>query len=282
MSPPQIVEVSTVGPLQTLAPGAQNRFVVDTHAYEAHSPFVLLVEDFVTGQHDFHMHPHRGIETVTFYLDGAMEHVDHLGTKGVLGAGDVQWMTAGRGIMHGGRPDEGRGVHALQLWLNLPAALKMSPPGTREQRRAQAVARQAPGANLWIYGEPSPAQEEAPWSVWPMTLTDLHLEKGALFDFEPQAGWRTFLHVLSGEVEAGVEHRTLRAGETAWIGLEDLSGGARAVPLRGIEAARLVAYSARPIDEPMVAQGPFVMNSEHEIRQAYADLKDGTFLAPGD
>ncbi len=131
----KIVEVSEVGALQPLGPDARNRIVVPPERFEAHSPFVLMVEDFISGGHEYHLHPHRGIETVTFFLDGEMEHIDNFGTTGIVHAGDVQWMTAGHGIMHGGRPHGSRPVHALQLWLNLPAELKMSAAGTRVQRR---------------------------------------------------------------------------------------------------------------------------------------------------
>lgn len=149
----KIVEVSEVGALQPLGPDARNRIVVPPERFEAHSPFVLMVEDFISGGHEYHLHPHRGIETVTFFLDGEMEHIDNFGTTGIVHAGDVQWMTAGHGIMHGGRPHGSRPVHALQLWLNLPAELKMSAAGTRVQRRAEAARCEGPGMTARVFGE---------------------------------------------------------------------------------------------------------------------------------
>lgn len=272
-----ILEVTEVGSLQPLGPGARNRIVVSPERFSGHSPFVLMVEDFIFGGHEYHMHPHRGIETVTFFLDGEMEHVDHLHTDGVVCAGDVQWMTAGRGIMHGGRPHGSHPVHALQLWLNLPARLKMSAPGTRIQRRAEARSQEAPGASVRYYGATDPADGTSRWSVWPMTLADVWLEQGATYDLTVKSGDRMFFYVLSGEIATGATR--LRAGQTAWLDIA--TDGDRAVPLEAVgTATRMVAYAGVPIDEPVVAHGPFVMNTEAEIRQAYADLQSGRFLDP--
>lgn len=274
MEDAQILEVTQVGPLQALGPDARNRIVVPPERFEAHSPFVLMVEDFISGGHEYHMHPHRGIETVTLFLDGEMEHVDNFGTTGVAVAGDVQWMTAGHGIMHGGRPHGTRPVHALQLWLNLPAERKMSAAGTRVQSRAEAALLKGEGVTARIFGERSRAEGMPPWSRWPMTLTDIEAAADATFDLPVPSGERVFIHVISGEVVAGTTR--VCAGQTGWLDLAPLVE--RNLSLRTVTAARIVAYAAVPINEPVVAHGPFVMNTESEIRQAYADLRNGLLI----
>ncbi|MDO9366964.1 MAG: pirin family protein [Sphingopyxis sp.] len=250
----------------------RNRFVVSPHHLEAQLPFVLLVEDFIDPGTGFHMHPHRGLETVTFFLSGQMRHGDHLGGTGILDGGDVQWMTAGRGIEHGGEPVGGP-VHGLQLWIALPAHLRGSDPGTREQRRAAAELEAIEGGTIATYGVGgTPAG--AAWSRWPLRIVDVQLDPGASAHIPVRGGERAFFYVLAGEV--GLGSAAYLAGDIVWLD-DDLA--VRGVAVTATAPSRLILYASPPFDEPIVAHGPFVAGSMAEIEQAYADLEAGKLTA---
>lgn len=272
----ELQRVEHVQPLRQLGPGVHNRFVVTPSDLAQRTPFVLLVEDFIGPQSSFHPHPHRGLETVTFVLEGQLEHADHLGNQGVIRAGGVQWMTAGSGIMHGGRPLGETSVHALQLWVALPSVLRASAPGTREQPLQAASLSEGQGWRKVIYGTGSLAPGQTPWSQWPLTVTDLSLDAGGVHEIAIAAGERCFIYVLSGEILCG-ESGAYAEGDVLWP-------KALAVPqyhrISAPEGARIVAYASPTFDEPIVADGPFVMGNRAEIDQAYADLRADRLLTP--
>ncbi len=280
----RVGRVTAAGPVRDLRGGAKHRFVVPHRPYPDHSPFLVLVEDWIAAGAGFDYHPHRGFETVTLVLDGVLDSGDHLGDETPLGPGDAQFMTAGRGILHGGRPSGGA-VHALQLWLNLPRALKGSAPGPRGQTRAEAVVHPAAGAPAAVKGGPRAAAGLPPWSRWPMTLTDLRLAPGAEYRLPVAAAERALVYVLEGEVTAGDgDASRLAAGEVAWVAPVDDAGPADATRELAVRAtvgggARVVAYASRPIDEPVALGGGFVMNTEDEIREAFADARAGRLAA---
>lgn len=271
----QIAHVTRVGPERQLGPGVVNREVLAPDDLRASSPFILLVEDFISAQDGFHEHPHRGFETVSFVLSGEMEQADHLGHHSVSQPGEVQWMTAGRGIVHGGRPANGTDVHMLQLWLNLPNALRAVAPGTRPQRRERARLEDGDGMTMRIYGEGAPGQ----WSVYPMTLRDIEAQAGGAIDVVLPAGF-TFLYVVAGAADVG--GRNVVAGDV--LRLARAASDTR-LAIHAAGPVRIVAYSGAPIDEPVVVQGPFAAGTEAGIRRAFADLRAGRLLqdepAPG-
>jgi redox-sensitive bicupin YhaK (pirin superfamily) len=268
-----VVRVDRVGSLRALGPGARNRFVVPPEPFDEHSPFVLLVEDFLEPSSDFHPHPHRGFETVTFVLDGDMQHGDSVGVSGVAGAGDVVWMTAGRGIVHGGHPVGGRPVHALQLWMALPAALRDSAPGTRQQSLADALVRTTDSAAAKVYGAGSGSLDGSDWSRWPMTLTDVTVQASGRYALDLRPNERSFLYILNGDfaLESGVKYS---AGTIIWFDAQPAAGS---LTLETAGLARAVHYSSPPIGEPIIARGPFVMGSDAELEEAFADMQSGRF-----
>lgn len=268
IAPVRIERVTRVGRERPLGPGVLNREVIAPDDLRANSPFVLLVEDFIEPQDGYHDHPHRGLETVTFVLSGELEHGDHLGNRGVSLPDDVQWMTAGSGIVHGGRPANGTTVHALQLWLNLPEALRAAPPGSRDQRRAQARVEHGDGMTVRVYGEGVPGA----WSQYPMTLRDIASDGGGSIETVLPPG-RTFLYVVSGAADIG--GRAVTAGDVLRLAV---AATPTALAVRSGGPVRIVAYSGEPIAEDSVAHGPFVAGSMDGIRRAYADLQAGTFL----
>jgi redox-sensitive bicupin YhaK (pirin superfamily) len=241
-------------------------------------PFLALMEDWFS-EPGFDWHPHRGLETVTTVVDGVLEHGDNIGNVGALQPGDVQWMTAGRGIIHRELALGNEHAHTLQLWLNLPARLKMV-----ETRYQDVLAGARPRVTLagvtievlsgTVAGRTGPALTH-----WPVRSAILTLDPGVSLDYLLPADHRAFAYVLSGP--AIVAGRPLRAGQTAW---SDPSGSADAadavlelaVPDGG-EQTTMMIYSGRPIGEPVAMGGPFVMNRPTEITQAFADFHAGKF-----
>jgi hypothetical protein len=254
-------------------------------------PFLMLDEfsseeasDYIAG---FPPHPHRGFETVTYMLDGRMRHEDHLGNRGELAGGDVQWMTAGRGIVHSEMPQQSEGrTRGFQLWINLPAADKMKPPAYRDIAAAQIPRVTLPGGGevkviagrYEQHGTPigGPINGTGTLSTDP-TYLDVALPAGAAFVHTLPAEYHAFVYAYEGalEVGAGAEPRHLR-GHAAGV----LSAGER-VELRASAApARFLLLAGRPLREPIVQYGPFVMNTREEIEQALADYRSGAFTRP--
>lgn len=239
-------------------------------------PFLLLSEDWfsTTG---FQWHPHRGLETVTLVLDGVLEHGDNLGNAGALAAGDVQWMTAGRGIIHRELAFRNERAHTLQLWVNLPGELKMT--GTRYQdlRAADRPAIVHDGVRIDLISGTVDQATGPALNNWPVTGTLITFEPHRSFEHLLPGRDRAFVYVLTGAVT--VAGRLVRAGQVAW---SDPVPGATvstiALATGGAEQASVVmVYSGPPIGQPVAMGGPFVMNTKTEITQAFHDLHTGKF-----
>ena len=275
----RVTRIETAATPQRGAAAHANRFVVPAERFEAHSPFLMMMEDWFAPPAGFPTHPHRGMETVTLVLEGSLEHRDHTGGHGVLNAGDVQWMTAGRGVMHSEMPGP-QGVHSLQLWLNLPAAQKMSQARYVDQHAADAPVLTGPGWEVRVYaGRQGEAQSRA-GSSYPMGLSIAALQPGAQCHLEIGPDERGFLYVLEGSAQVGADGTPLQAGQVAWIDpAAEVRGAADRLPLHsGDKPFRAALFTGRPIPEPVVAHGPFVMNTHDEIRQAFADYHNGVFV----
>ncbi|MCC6523183.1 MAG: pirin family protein [Polyangiaceae bacterium] len=244
-------------------------------------PFLLLdeirserPEDYVRGFPD---HPHRGFETVTYMLDGFMEHRDSVGNRGRLSAGSAQWMTAGRGIVHSEMPEQDRGLlWGLQLWVNLPARLKMTKPRYQDILPGRIPELSVAGAAVRVVagqigGERGPVEGiyTAP------TMLDVTLAAGDTFEHELPARHNAFAYVLEGAVGLGAAASPVRQRELAVLGP---GASVRAASAGG---ARLLLLAAEPIGEPVARRGPFVMNTEAELDQAVADYRAGRLVAGG-
>jgi hypothetical protein len=233
--------------------------------------------DYLKG---FPMHPHRGIETVTYMLAGMVRHKDSLGNAGTIGPGDVQWMTAGRGIMHEEMPGPLQGkMYGFQLWVNLPAKLKMTQPRYQEissarvpevERGEQVRVRVIAGAFDGVVG---PVTDIAADPIY----LDVTLEPNCSF-FEPvERGHAAFAYVFEGEGAFGVTERD--AGEVVRHPKLVVFDDGDAVQVRTADQpVRFLLVSGKPLYEPIARYGPFVMNTAEEIRQALQDLRDGTFV----
>lgn len=266
-----IDRVDRAQPRQVGAATHQNRLVVMPGDFAIQSPFLLMAEDWFAPPSGFPTHPHRGMETVTFVLEGGLQHRDHTGARGDLGAGDVQFMTAGNGVLHSEMPAPG-GVHSLQLWLNLPAAKKRTPARYVERRGAEAPVHRASGVEARIYAGRIGEIVVPHGTTWPLTLIDLRLDAGAAFDLPLPSGDRAFVYVLSGDGTIGAEGAALSAGSVAW---PERSDEPSLLPFAARSAQRAIVFAGPPIDEPVVARGPFVMNTMSEIEEAYADYRAG-------
>jgi quercetin 2,3-dioxygenase len=243
------------------------QLVLGSEGYEKTSPFLFLSEDWFGPPGGFETHPHRGMQTVTVVLEGALEHRDHTGAHGLLQAGDVQWMTAGRGVLHSEMPKGD--VHTLQLWLNLPAKMKMIPARYQDQRLKDVPVRKIEGGEVRVYAGKSGDVQHGHGSDWPMWLLDISLD--GTHDQEVPASHRGFVYVLDGAGRVG--GKEVRTGEVAWFE----PGGGDRLAVEG--ALRALLFSGEPIDEPVVAYGPFVMNTREEIVRAFEDYQAGRLVA---
>ncbi len=252
--------------------------VIGQPALDMLDPFLLLdefgtdrAEDYIAG---FPEHPHRGFETVTYMLDGRMRHGDNQGNSGLLTAGSVQWMTAGRGIVHSEMPEQEEGLmRGFQLWVNLPASDKMTDPRYQDIAPENIPEVQpAEGVDVRVIaGDFGGASGPVSGVVTEPVYLDIALEPGARVEVPLPAGHNAFAYVFDGEgVKAGddvLAHRELAVfGDGDGIALE-----------AGAEPARLLLVAGKPLGEPVARYGPFVMNNTRQIHEAIADLQAGRF-----
>lgn len=259
-----------------MTPQHRVRPLVSSGDPQATDPFLALMEDwFPRGVFD--KHPHRGMETVTYVIDGRLDHYDSYGNQGSILPGNVQWMTAGRGIIHLEQPAEGVTVHSLQLWVNLPAADKMVEPRAQNLAGADMPLRREPGAEIRVFSGKSGDAIAPTRNYAQVTMLELRLESAARVRQELPADYNAFLVVLEGDGSVGADQSPVRAGEVVWLtrteddALSEVEIAAGSAPLHAL------LYAGRPLREPVVARGPFVMNTEEEIRQAYLDYRAGKF-----
>jgi redox-sensitive bicupin YhaK (pirin superfamily) len=247
-----------------------------------HDPFLMLDEFFSDNPDDylagFPAHPHRGFETVTYMLDGRMRHEDSEGNRGDLGPGDVQWMTAARGVIHSEMPQQAEGrMRGFQLWLNLPAAEKMRPAAYRDIPSRDIPVVDAPGGASVkvIAGRLGDVTGPIGGRTTEPVMMDLRLPPGSTLELPLPAGHNAFLYAYDGQVVVG-EERQLLPHRAAGL----LSDGTSVTLTAGETGGNLLLVAGRPIGEPVVQYGPFVMNSREEIEQAVLDFQRGELTAP--
>jgi hypothetical protein len=255
-------------------------------------PFLMLDEFYSDDPRDylagFPSHPHRGFETVTYMLDGRMRHEDHLGNRGDLGPGDVQWMTAAGGIIHSEMPQQSQGrMRGFQLWLNLPSDQKMKPAHHRDipATEVPALVLSSGGRVKVIAGRLSLQGQSvngpvngagAPLRTDPLYL-DIQLAAHERLEIPVPQGHNAFLYLYEGEANIGPEGS---AGALPHRAAGVLSDGASVAIAAGENGARALMLAARALGEPVVQYGPFVMNTRAEIEQAVDDYRSGRFGVP--
>ncbi len=248
-------------------------------------PFLMLDEfgtdnpgDYIAGFPD---HPHRGFETVTYMLDGRMRHRDNHGHEGVLVPGSVQWMTAGRGIVHSEMPEQQQGrMRGFQLWINLPARDKMTAPRYQEFAPEKIPSVTVEGARIKVIaGQVAGIAGPIAQPATDPTYLDIELEPGVRFSHALPSGHAAFLYVYEGAVRVGEEAPTLDThqlavlteGET--VRLEGAPSGQEGTG----QPARAILVAGQPLREPVAKYGPFVMNTREELMQAFEDFQSGKF-----
>jgi len=244
-------------------------------------PFLLLdvfksddPDDYIAG---FPAHPHRGFETVTYLLNGRVRHRDSAGHEGVIGAGGVQWMTAGSGIEHSEMPEQEQGLlYGFQLWVNLPAAEKMTRPRYQEYEPEQIPLEQRDdGVQVRVIaGTTSEGTRGAVRDIAAdATYMDISLPPNSRFMQTIEPGHNAFIYVVNGAVEiVGDESSAQVPAESLAV----LSDGDRLV-LQADGDSRVLLVAGRPFHEPVARYGPFVMNTQEEIQQAFSDYRSGKF-----
>ena len=252
--------------------------VIGQRALEMLDPFLMLDEfgsdsatDYIAG---FPSHPHRGFETVTYMLDGRMRHRDNAGNEGLLESGSVQWMTAGRGIVHSEMPEQDHGLmRGFQLWVNLPAADKMTAPRYQDIAPGKIPAVEpAAGVRVRVvagevFGARGPVSGVATQPVY----LDVALQPGANVSVPLPAGHNAFAYVFEGDA-AQVGGERLARSE-----LGVLSQGETLELAAGEKPVRVLVVAGRPLNEPVAKYGPFVMNTPEQIVQAMQDYQAGRF-----
>ncbi len=274
---PRVVERLVQGQATSDGAGVKLVRVLTQDLQRRLDPFLMLDNfgtdnpgDYIGG---FPEHPHRGFETVTYMLQGRMRHRDSAGNEGLLVPGSVQWMTAGRGVIHSEMPEQQDGaMEGFQLWLNLPGRDKLCAPWYRDIASEEVPEFSLPGATVRViagssHGVAGAVQREATAVLY----LDLHLQPGAPFSQPLPAGHNAFFYVYRGNVtSAGTEVKRQRM---AILGNTEGSDG---VGLQaGPEGARLILIAGQPLNEPIAQYGPFVMNTQQEIFQAVEDFRAG-------
>ena len=242
-------------------------------------PFLMLDEfgsenkdDYIGG---FPPHPHRGIETVTYMLNGEFEHEDSTGAKGKMSAGDVQWMKTGAGIIHSEMPAMSEGkLHGFQLWLNMPAKLKMNKPeyiyinSKQMQIHADSEKKIKIIAGKFADAE-GPVKDH---NVEPIYF-DVELEKDKDFNFQLPSTHNSFIYLIEGEIKIGDKNHKKVKNSTLIL----LTKGEK-LKVKGLTNSKFLLISGKPIGEPIARGGPFVMNTKQEILQAVEDYNNGNFV----
>jgi redox-sensitive bicupin YhaK (pirin superfamily) len=254
---------------RSIAPRVSNEY--DPFLLFDHFAFNDPVEGPIRG---FPMHPHRGIETVTYMLEGATAHRDSLGNQGVIGPGDVQWMSSGRGILHEEMPRRGPGgaIYGFQLWVNLPSHLKMSEPRYQEVNSSTIPLYEKDGVKIRIVagtvdGVSGPVEDIAAAPLY----MDVQLDTDKEWTFDIPAGHTAFAYVFEGEgVFSGETIESVKL-------IKFSDGDCITVKTENIPV-RFMLIAGAPFKEPIVPYGPFVMNTIEEIQQTLKELRNGTFI----
>jgi len=263
--------------------GVKLRRSLGSTQWARHDPFLMLDEFFSDNPDDylagFPPHPHRGFETVTYMLDGHMQHQDNHGNTGDLGPGDVQWMTAAAGIIHSEMPQQTQGrMRGFQLWLNLPAAEKMKPAAYRDIGAGSIPqVTPAPGVEVKVIaGRLGDTTAPISGGTTDPHYLDIHLSAEAVFEAPVPAGHNAFLYAYDGDALVGEAGKALPRRAAGLLGEGDR------VRIRGgRNGARVLLLSGKPLGEPVVQYGPFVMNTREEIEQAIEDYQAGRLSHDG-
>ncbi|MEI3604398.1 pirin-like C-terminal cupin domain-containing protein [Pseudogracilibacillus sp. SE30717A] len=262
-------------------PHVQQGFVLPPHRKEEFDPFILMADDWFK-RGTFSDHPHRGFQTITYVIDGRLEHIDNGGGYSILDAGDVQYMNAGSGARHAEEAVDDDLIHTLQLWLNLPKKLKQTKTSYQNIYLEDAPVVNFEGGYVRVYSGNLAGVNGPLNSLVPITMSEIYLQKGATYTHILPENHNAFMYMLAGEVEAGTSKTKIGKTGTGLLTYKE-NGDEKSKSELLITAnsrAKMLIYSGVPIKESYVARGPFVMNTLEEIKQAYEDFRNGKFGPP--
>ena len=273
----RVVEHLIAGQATSDGAGVKLTRVLTQNLQRRLDPFLMLdafgsdkADDYIAGFPD---HPHRGFETVTYMIAGRMLHRDSAGNEGLLQNGGVQWMTAGRGVIHSEIPQQEEGVmEGFQLWLNLHSSEKMNAPWYRDFQNDQLPQLRTPeGVDVTVIaGASHGVQGAVTREITQPLYLDVHMPSGSRFEQTLPVDHNAFLYVYRGEVSIAGQ-----AVPVQRMAILANSAQADGVVIEASADAKLILVSGRPLNEPIVQYGPFVMNTQQEIYQALADFRDG-------
>jgi redox-sensitive bicupin YhaK (pirin superfamily) len=250
-------------------------FILQPGNWELFDPFLIMAED-VMQKGAFSHHPHRGIETVTYVINGELEHTDNAGNTGRLYPGDVQWMSAGKGILHNEEAPAGKEVHTLQLWVNLPADQKMSLPRYQDIVKSKTPLRKTDGAEYRVISGRSGNVTSDTKNYVAVTLVEITIEAGFTATQDLEADYNAFIYVLDG---SGIFGENQMPGQKNDVLLLKSSANEHSeIHIKATnQKLKILVIAGKPLREPVAIGGPFVMNTPEQIQEAYADYRAGKF-----
>ncbi|MFE8701619.1 pirin family protein [Cytobacillus sp. FJAT-54145] len=262
-------------------PAVQKGWVLEPGNWKEHDPFILLAEDWFK-RGTFSDHPHRGFQTVTYVIDGRLEHIDNHGGQDILEPGDVQYMNAGSGARHAEEAVDNDIAHTLQLWLNLPKELKNTKASYQNVYKEHAPVVPFEGGQVRVYSGEIGGVKGPLQSLVPFHLVEISLTAGSSYHLHLPENHNAFVYVLSGDVLFGMNEINLKKTGAATLTSKVDGKGEKESELyiKANKRSKVLVYSGVPINEEVVAYGPFVMNTMDEIKEAYADYQAGKFGPP--
>ncbi|KAL0485925.1 hypothetical protein AKO1_012166 [Acrasis kona] len=267
-----IENVESVTPLPGNEQSDRKNAVIMPGKFEQYDPFLLMFEDWIGRNKGFEDHPHRGIETVTLVLEGQIEHGDNRGNFGVLNVGDVQWMTAGSGLEHREMP-HGNGGRTLQLWLNLPPDHKMTTPRYQDIRATSMPTIEEEGVKIRLISGSLEGKTSSTQNIVKTLCLEGFIKKGFSKTIHIPSKYHSFLYLISGRGKFGKEKKSVSHGHVIWT----RSNEDGLLFVESEEDLHFFFAGGEPIKAPVVAHGPFVMNSKEQIMQAFSDYRSGKF-----
>jgi redox-sensitive bicupin YhaK (pirin superfamily) len=283
----RINRIITVPPLTPgfVGPGHLAAQVVSPEQFEANDPFIALMDDHldIGNRPVGGPHPHAGFETVTLILEGSIRDRDE---GGVIDTGEMQWMTAGRGIIHGENVEAQGKVRLLQLWLTLPKSQRWTTPRFQDIHRESIPVRRENGVVVRLYSGTSGDLHSPTRNYVPVTLAEITIEAGRSFEQDLPATYNGFLYVISGSAKVGDAGTLLKTGQAGWLDRQpsdagsQVSRGDEASLVRivsGDEGVRLVLYAGEPQGDAIVSHGPFIGDSREDIVRLYDEYRSGRF-----
>ena len=260
-------------------PHVQQAWVLPPERKKDFDPFILLAEDWFK-RGTFSDHPHRGFQTITYVIDGRLEHIDNAGGHSILEAGDVQYMNAGWAARHAEEAVDDDLIHTLQLWLNLPKALKDTKTTYQDIYVEDVPLVHFEGGAVKVYSGDIAGVKGPMKSLVPITMSEVTFSEGASYTHVLPENHNAFLYILSGELEFGGSKTILQKTGVATLTFNEEGTGDSEILIKANKRSKVLIYSGVPINEETEVYGPFVMNTMEEIKQAYKDYHEGKFGAP--